>query len=109
MEGNHCFEPRSGCHRAGLKMPVHEYGRNEGISITGGFVYRGTALKHLQGKYIYADYATRRVWSLDHTNLNKPVNSLLFEADFNVSSFGVDQNEELYLCGFDGKIYKLSL
>ena len=109
MEGNHCFEPRNGCDRAGLKPPIHEYGRGDGISITGGFVYRGPTLSGLKGKYIYADYATRRVWSLEHTDLKNPVNSLLLEADFNISSFGVDQSEELYLCGFDGKIHKLTL
>lgn len=107
MEGNHCFEPRSGCDRSGLKMPIHEYGRSEGISVTGGFVYRGPTLEDLEGKYIYADYATRKIWALEHNDLNNPVNSLLLEADFNISSFGVDQNNELYLCGFDGKIYRI--
>lgn len=107
MEGNHCFEPKNGCERSGLKMPVHEYSRGEGISVTGGFVYRGPSLEGLRGKYIYADYATRRVWALDNAESGKPVNTLLFEADFNISSFGVDQNRELYLCGFDGKIYKI--
>lgn len=107
MEGNHCFKPGNGCNRAGLKIPIHEYGRDQGISVTGGFVYRGPTVKSLEGKYIYADYATRRIWALEHSNLNKPVNALLFEADFNISSFGVDQNNELYLCGFDGKIYRL--
>ena len=107
MEGNHCFEPKNGCDRSGLRMPVHEYDRGEGISVTGGFVYRGPSLEDLRGKYVYADYATRRVWALDNADSGKPVNALLFEADFNISSFGVDQNQELYLCGFDGKIYKL--
>lgn len=109
MEGNHCFEPRTGCDRSGLKMPIHEYGRGDGISVTGGFVYRGPSLKDLVGRYIYADYATRRVWALEHSTLSKPVNTLLFEADFNISSFGVDHNNELYLCGFDGKIYKIGV
>lgn len=107
MEGNHCFEPKNNCNRQGLKLPIHEYGRSEGISITGGYVYRGPTVKSLQGKYIYADYATRRIWALEHANLNKPVNTLLLEADFNISSFGVDQNNELYLCGFDGRIYQI--
>ena len=107
MEGNHCYEPSSGCDRSGLKIPIHEYNRDAGISITGGFVYRGASLTELKGKYIYADYATRRIWALDHTDMNKPINTELIQADFNISSFGVDQNNELYLCGFDGKIYKL--
>lgn len=107
MEGNHCFEPRDGCNRTGLKLPIHEYGRDEGISVTGGFVYRGPTVKSLEGKYIYADYATRRIWAIEHSDLSKPVNTLLLEADYNISSFGVDQNNELYLCGFDGKIYRM--
>ena len=90
-----------------MKLLIHEYDRDAGISVTGGFVYRGPTLTALEGKYIYADYATRRIWALDHSNMNKPVNTLLLEADFNISSFGIDQNEELYLCGFDGKIHKL--
>jgi glucose/arabinose dehydrogenase len=105
MEGKHCFDPRSGCNQSGVRLPIHEYGRDEGISVTGGFVYRGPTLKDLTGKYIYADYATRRVWALEHSDFSRPVNTQLFEADFNISSFGVDHNNELYLCGFDGKIY----
>jgi glucose/arabinose dehydrogenase len=108
MEGKHCFEPKNGCKTAGLKLPVHEYGRDQGVSVTGGFVYRGPTLKGLAGQYIFADYGTRRVWALDYSDMNKPVNRELFEANFNISSFGVDQNNELYLCGFDDHIYKLS-
>lgn len=107
MEGKHCFEPKNNCNTSGLKLPIHEYGRDQGLSITGGFVYHGPTLPELKGKYIYADYATRRIWALEHTNLNKPVNTQLLEADFNISSFGVDQENELYLCAFDGKIYRL--
>lgn len=107
MEGKHCFDPKDGCDQSDLKLPIYDYGRNEGISVTGGFVYRGDALKSLEGKYIYADYGSRRIWALDHGDLNKPVNTLLLEPDFNTSSFGVDQQNELYLCGFDGKIHKL--
>lgn len=108
MEGNHCFDPKNNCDRSGLELPVHEYDRDEGISITGGFVYRGPTLTGLTGKYIYADYATRRIWALDLKDPENPVNTLLLEADFNISSFGVDQNNELYLCGFDGKIHRLA-
>jgi glucose/arabinose dehydrogenase len=108
MEAKHCFEPKSNCDAAGMKAPIHEYGRDAGISVTGGFVYHGPTLEGLEGKYIYADYATQRIWALEHSNLSKPVNTLLMEADFNISSFGVDENEELYLCGFDGKIHRLS-
>lgn len=106
MEGAHCFGS-SDCTETGLELPVWEYGRSEGVSITGGFVYRGTAIDELTGQYIYADFASGRIWSLDASNPQTPVNKELLKASFNISSFGIDQNQELYICAFDGKIYKL--
>lgn len=108
MEGNHCFEPSNGCNQTGLKLPVWEYGRDLGISITGGYAYRGPTLSELTGKYIYADYGSSRVWALNVPASGGSVtNTQLVQTEFNISSFGVDQNNELYLCGFDDKIYRL--
>jgi hypothetical protein len=59
--------------------------------------------------YIYGDYGSGRIWSLDYSNPDAPVNTQLLRADFSISSFGVDENSELYICGFNGKIYKLEL
>jgi glucose/arabinose dehydrogenase len=105
MEGKHCFV--SNCNQTGLKVPIWEYPRTEGISITGGFVYRGAMLPSLKGKYIYADYGSQKIWALDVTDMNNPVNTELVVASFPISSFGVDVDNELYICGFDGKIHKL--
>lgn len=107
MEGKHCFEPKNNCSRQGLKLPVWEYPRKEGISVTGGFVYRGPSLPALTGKYIYADYGSGKIWSLD-ASTSSPRNSLLTESNLNISSFGVDPKNELYICAFDGKIYMLT-
>lgn len=108
MEGFHCFKS-STCDQNGLIPPVWEYDRSKGdISVTGGFVYRGSKFKELEGLYIYADYVSGRIWSLDISDPEKPVNTELFDTDFPISSFGIDQNQELYICGFDDKIYKLS-
>ena len=108
MEGLHCFEPLTGCIQTGLRAPVWEYNHNLGISVTGGFVYRGPTVPELTGKYIFADFGSSRVWALTLNQFGgKPSNVQLFQASFNVSSFGVDQNNELYLCGFDNKIYRL--
>ena len=109
MEGKHCFEPASGCDTEGLILPIWEYSRDEGVSVTGGYVYRGSAIEQLKGKYIYADFASSRIWSLDFTDRNNPVNTELFKVPFPISSFGVDQQGELYITGFDGKIYKFGL
>jgi glucose/arabinose dehydrogenase len=107
MEGKHCYV--SNCNQSGLKLPVWEYPRSEGVSITGGFVYRGTLLPSLKGKYIYGDYGSQKIWALDFTNLNNPANEELVVASFPVASFGVDIDNELYICGFDGKIHKLEV
>ncbi|WP_439489478.1 PQQ-dependent sugar dehydrogenase [Algoriphagus sp.] len=107
MEGFHCYNS-SDCNTEGMEMPIWEYDRSQGdISVTGGFVYRGSAIPGIVGKYIYADYVSGRVWSLDVINPGSPVNTELLDTDFPISSFGIDQNQELYICGFDGKIYKL--
>ncbi|MGD8427906.1 MAG: PQQ-dependent sugar dehydrogenase [Balneolaceae bacterium] len=109
MEGTHCYSPSSGCDTSGLTMPVIDYDHSQGISITGGYVYRGPTLSSLTGLYIYGDYGSGRIWSLDYSNPDAPVNTQLLRADFSISSFGVDENSELYICGFNGKIYKLEL
>jgi glucose/arabinose dehydrogenase len=107
-EGNHCYEPDQGCDQSGLIAPVWEYDHSNGdVSITGGVVYRGTELPDLVGKYVYADYASGRVWALDASTASQAANFDLLKADFRISSFGVNAQQELFLCGFDGAIYRL--
>lgn len=108
MEGTHCYEPKRNCNQGGLKLPVWEYPRSEGVSVTGGFVYRGTSLPTLTGKYIYADYGSGKIWALDISNYANPINTLVTESKLNISSFGVDARNELYICAFDGKIYTIA-
>lgn len=109
MEGFHCFKPSSDCDQEGLKLPIWEYGRSEGdVSVTGGFVYRGPSMNTLEGLYVYADYVSGRIWTLDHSDLQNPVNTELLNAPFAISSFGVDQDNELYICAFDDKIYRFA-
>lgn len=107
MEGTHCYSPSSGCDSSGLTMPVIDYSHSQGISVTGGHVYRGPTLDSLTGRYIYADFGSGRIWSLDYSDPDNPVNTQLLRADFPISSFGVDEQQELYICGYNGKIYKL--
>lgn len=110
MEGTHCYNPSSNCDTSGLILPIHEYAHNSqgGGSITGGYVYEGTAVPELKGRYIFADYISRRIWSLGYYGINPdlPIVEQLATAQAGISSFGVDENNELYLCSFDGKIYR---
>lgn len=111
MEGNHCYDPPANCDTTGLTMPVWEYGHNEegGYSITGGFVYYGSSAPALTGKYIYADYVVGKIWALEYSN-GSCKNTLLSDTDLLISSFGVDQYNELYFASYStaGKLYKFS-
>ncbi|MDP5157925.1 MAG: PQQ-dependent sugar dehydrogenase [Flaviramulus sp.] len=98
------------------ELPVFFYGRSAGdISITGGYVYRGTEITSLSpdinSKYIFGDYVSGRVWALDYNATTGSASStLLFKTNGqSISSFGVDENDELYFSdyGINAKIYKL--
>ena len=107
MEGSHCYEPSSGCNQSGLELPIWEYDHDLGNSVTGGFVYRGPTLENLTGWYIYGDFGSGRIWALDNSNSGDPQNTELLNTDINISSFGVDADNELYICAFGGSIYQL--
>ncbi len=106
LEGTRCFEADT-CDTNGLIAPVFEYDQTAGDrSITGGYVYRGQLIPSLQGLYIYGDFVSGRIWGLS-TNLGGELtNQLLISSALFISSFGTDANNELYVCAFDGAIYK---
>ena len=106
MEGDHCYNPYSNCDTTGLKMPIWEYSHQNGnCAIIGGFVYRGSTIPELYGKYIYGDYCSDNIWALqlDGDSVN---NQLLFKAPANISAFGEDNNNNLYVCTLGDSIYK---
>jgi len=107
-EGNHPFN-LSGCDFPEYIFPIWEYSHGQGCSITGGYVYRGPTVPELTGKYIYADFCTRTVWSLEYDGINPPDNKTLLTAPASVTSFGVDENNELYVVTFNpDRIYRFS-
>jgi glucose/arabinose dehydrogenase len=109
MEAGHCWEPRSGCDRSGITLPVHEYeDRVSGeCSITGGYVYRGAEEPALRGAYLFSDYCSGRIWSL-HQDGGAWVRTELLDTDLRVSSFGEDDAGEAYLTDLDGgRVYRL--
>lgn len=108
MEGNLCYSPSQNCNQTGLESPIWTYDHSLGYSVTGGFVYRGSRLTELIGAYIYADFGSGRIWALRYDSVNTPVNTELLDSDLHISSFGVDEANELFMCAFDGRIYKLT-
>ncbi len=112
MEGTHCYNPASGCDQSGKQLPVAEYSHSQGCSVTGGYVYRGSAIPGLRGTYIYADYCSGRFWSFawsggavtakDITSEINPGTSVK-----QITSFGQDANGELYVVSQGGTIYRI--
>jgi len=94
--------------QTGLELPIWEYDRDEGIAVIGGFVYRGSELTGLIGSYVYRDYGLGKIWGLSYNGPGTATNRLINDTNLVISSFGVDQQNELYMCAFDGKIYKLA-
>lgn len=107
-EAKHCYGA-STCASDGLIDPVVEYGRDEGISITGGYVYRGTKLPALVGKYIYGDFSSGRIWAVDKQPDGSFAPLLLAETDSKISTFGQDPDGEIYVVDYgSGKIRQLA-
>ncbi len=104
-EGMHPFEDAEPISK--LIDPVAEYGRDDGASVTGGYVYRGSRFPALQGVYIYADYVTGTIWGLHHSDGRKLEKATLLEQPNNISSFGEDAEGEVLVTCFDGRVYRL--
>jgi len=111
MEGFHCYPDTNFCDTTGrgFTRPILEYNHNLGQSITGGHVYRGNLLPGLVGRYVYADYIQGTTWALTYDGINPVTNVLLQDTNFNISAFGMGQDNELYVVRYGsttGRIYK---
>lgn len=107
-EGDHCYSPPSGCDETGLVDPVIEYGRSEGHTVSGGYVYRGALLPALSGNYIYGDWYNGRVWAFD-PSAGSPETTLLADTNHQIVSFAQDSDLELYVVDYSssGGVYRL--
>ncbi len=125
---NYGWREFEGLHNTGLgggnggpyTMPIHEYSHSFGVSITGGYVYRGLLLGDYFGKYFFADYGSARIWSFDlviagngegsAANVTEQTADIVSTAAL-ISSIDVDSQGELYFVDYrgsgNGKIIKL--
>ena len=101
-EGARDFPGGPACNGAVID-PVAEYGHSNGNgSITGGFVYRGVDVIGLQGRYVFADFLSGRIWALDDDGAGGYIIEQLVNTGTNVSSFGLDQDGEIYFTDYGG-------
>ena len=101
MEGSIC-NPAYSCDTAGFNAvpPVKDYGRSLGSTVTGGYVYRGYRRTDLGGAYVYGDFGSGRIWSLRDSSGILTEDRELIDSPYSISSFGTDQNGELYVVTF---------
>jgi uncharacterized repeat protein (TIGR03806 family) len=109
-EGTHAYtdtQPDASCATAtGLIEPVVDYDHSVGNSITGGYVYRGSALPALAGQYLFADFGSGRIWRLVSSGGGYTKEELL-DTSYAISSFGQGNDGELYVVDYAGGLYKI--
>lgn len=107
MESLHCLGAAE-CSIAGLVLPAVEYAHEGHCSITGGYVYRGSAYPALAGAYIYGDYCSGALWALIAPPGAEPQPVEMLRTGATISSFGEDEAGELYVVDYSGSIHRLT-
>ena len=104
MEGRHCFG--GDCDQTGYVKPIAEYSHDLGCSVTGGFVYRGSAQPELQGVYVFGDFCSGIVFTLqvDEGTIDP---KRVLDSGLGISSFGTDEDGEIYLVDIEGAVYRV--
>jgi glucose/arabinose dehydrogenase len=108
MEGTDCMNAAT-CDRAGITFPLVQYDHEDGCSIIGGYVYRGSAIPALQGHYLYADFCQGwvRSFRLEHGAAIEQQEWPTLRPGRQVTSFGEDSQGELYLLTGAGGVFKI--
>jgi glucose/arabinose dehydrogenase len=109
MEGFHCYRPSSGCNKTGKRLPVVEYSHasNGRCSVTGGYVYRGSAIPALAGWYVYGDYCSGEIFTIA-SGAASPARAIrLLDTSLLISSFGESAGRELFVTDLAGSLYRI--
>src|SRR5262245_5530068 len=106
MEATHPYE--GGTNPPGAVLPVYEYSHADGCSVTGGVVYRGTAIPGLGGAFLFSDYCQGTIRALRASGGQTTEEHTYTEAQAtNLVSFGVDNSGEVLVVSLDGPVYRL--
>jgi uncharacterized repeat protein (TIGR01451 family) len=100
-EGMHTYNLNPPCSGV-LTPPIAEYNHSEGQSVTGGYVYRGKRYPSLTGTYFYADFSQGKIWAMMKTGDAWSTPALLLDTPYAISSFGEDEDGEVYIADYYG-------
>ena len=101
MEGAHCYAATT-CDPTGLTLPVTEYDHGQGCSITGGLVAHDPVIPGLADQYLFADYCSGTMWSIDATTTSLTRPTVLLESGRAISAFGVDEDGSVLVTDVNG-------
>jgi glucose/arabinose dehydrogenase len=107
MEGSHPYNNTEQSLPGDYVSPVFEYDHTQGCSVTGGILYRGTKLPAFKGVYIFGDYCSGTVWGLIHPEGQGWISTRLFQVPEKITSFGTDEQGDIYLVTLPGDLYRL--
>lgn len=108
FEGSEPFRNPEGRPAADFIAPITDYARSQGISVIGGYVYRGSLAPGLRGTYIFGDFGSGKVWALVYDpDTGAAVSVTEVAGAPSISSFGEDRAGELYAVSLEGKIFRL--
>jgi glucose/arabinose dehydrogenase len=101
MEGDSCYPPGTvGCNRTGLALPVFVYDHSLGCSVTGGHVYRGSAIPSLQGVYLFGDLCSTRIWGIRKNGAAWDNALLAGNTTLTITTFGEDESGNVYVVNY---------
>ncbi|HTK86471.1 MAG TPA: PQQ-dependent sugar dehydrogenase, partial [Nitrospiraceae bacterium] len=108
MEGSICTPGvNPSCDQRGLEPPIFDYPTRSGHVVIGGYVYRGRSIPALCGGYLYADYGSGNISAFRYDGRTVTAQTTLLESHRHITSFGEDEQHELYLVDYQGDIVKI--
>ena len=121
--GWRCYEGNNPLNRSNCQPideyqgPIYEYDHSQGFSVTGGYVYRGSAIPSLFGSYLFSDFGPGPIWKITNPSSTNPGStnpasardtSELITANFLISAFAEDNDNELYVLNFsNGQVFRI--
>jgi uncharacterized repeat protein (TIGR03806 family) len=107
-EGAHVYDSNCGPNAGSAIDPIAEYSHAQGVSITGGFVYRGTAIPALVGRFVFGDFVSGRIWHVARDTTPTLQLTSGFDSGLGIASFAQDHAGEIYVVDYGGSLYQLT-
>ena len=107
FEGTNPYNATCGANAGSSLPPIAQYSHTVGQSVTGGYVYRGSAIPALVGRYVFGDFVSGRIWHIARDTTPTLTVTTGFDSNHSISSFGQGADGELYVVNYGGSLHRL--